>query len=119
MRLVQSSRLAEEETKRLFAVDAVGGLMRLLQLSRLLEEETMRLVCGSRQGSQRRRRCDGRHDGSEELVAGAVVKALGGGDDAIVRRLRGGCRLACCSRQGSQRRRRLLVGCSRLHERGG
>jgi hypothetical protein len=77
MRLVQSSRLTEEETKRLFAVDAVGGSMRLLQSSRLTEEE---------------------------LVAGAVVKALGGGDDAIVRWLGGACRW--CSRQGSWRRRR-------------
>jgi hypothetical protein len=46
-----------------FAVDAVGGSMRLVQSSRLSEEETMRL-----------------YDGSEELVAGAVVKARRGGD---------------------------------------
>jgi hypothetical protein len=67
----------------------------LVQSSRLSEEETMRL-----------------YDSSEELVAGAVVKALGGGDNArgLVQSSRLSeeetMRRAWCSRQGSQGRRR-------------
>jgi hypothetical protein len=92
MRLLQSSRLAEEETK-LSAVDAVGGSMRLVQSSRLSEEETMRWLGAVALA----------FDGSEEASRRwfAVVKALRGGDEAMA---------WCCCTLHSTARRRLSLG---------